>query len=323
MGAIREGTLRQAFRRGDDVTDHVMWSMLADEWHAADAGRPEGAGLMNLGTATDAAEPARSASAVNAPTKLFVCAVIAAGTLALLHAAAAILTTPVNGYAIVLGLLTIAGGRFSIKIPGRSATVSFSEVFVFTSVILFGPGPATVTVAIDGLWMSLRQRDRRVHRALFNVAEPAVSTWMAGYVFFFVVAETTIGAGHTRSHGTRRGNRRDGGDLLPPQQHAHRVCRRASKAAVRSRQLWRQHAAFLAINDYAAASLAALLVRNGSGVDLQAVGLVAPLLLLSYAAYKASASRLDAAQASPPRRGAVCTRRRSRRWPLRSTRKIR
>jgi RimJ/RimL family protein N-acetyltransferase len=35
IGAIREGTLRQAFRRGDEVTDHVMWSMLADEWGAA------------------------------------------------------------------------------------------------------------------------------------------------------------------------------------------------------------------------------------------------------------------------------------------------
>jgi RimJ/RimL family protein N-acetyltransferase len=34
IGATREGTLRQAFRRGDGVTDHVMWSMLAEEWRA-------------------------------------------------------------------------------------------------------------------------------------------------------------------------------------------------------------------------------------------------------------------------------------------------
>jgi len=42
-------------------------------------------------------------------------------------------------------------------------------------VVLAGPAFATLTVAIDGLWISLMQHDRRTHRALFNVAEPAVS----------------------------------------------------------------------------------------------------------------------------------------------------
>jgi hypothetical protein len=37
-------------------------------------------------------------------------------------------------------------------------------------------------------------------------------------------------------------------------------------------ELWHHHAAYLAINDYAAASLAILLVRSESGIDLQAVG---------------------------------------------------
>jgi RimJ/RimL family protein N-acetyltransferase len=32
LGAIREGTLRNGFRSGDTFMDHVMWSILADEW---------------------------------------------------------------------------------------------------------------------------------------------------------------------------------------------------------------------------------------------------------------------------------------------------
>jgi RimJ/RimL family protein N-acetyltransferase len=34
LGAAREGTLRRSFRSGDTFMDHVMWSILADEWHA-------------------------------------------------------------------------------------------------------------------------------------------------------------------------------------------------------------------------------------------------------------------------------------------------
>lgn len=34
LGATSEGTLRSGFRSGDVVLDHVMWSLLADEWSA-------------------------------------------------------------------------------------------------------------------------------------------------------------------------------------------------------------------------------------------------------------------------------------------------
>ncbi|MQA30899.1 MAG: GNAT family N-acetyltransferase [Luteitalea sp.] len=35
LGATREGTLRGAFRRGAGVSDHVMWSILAEDWHSS------------------------------------------------------------------------------------------------------------------------------------------------------------------------------------------------------------------------------------------------------------------------------------------------
>jgi RimJ/RimL family protein N-acetyltransferase len=45
LGATREGILRGACRTGDQVTDHVMWSMLAPEWidrRATDAASAQG-----------------------------------------------------------------------------------------------------------------------------------------------------------------------------------------------------------------------------------------------------------------------------------------
>src|SRR4051812_13100230 len=53
-----------------------------------------------------------------------------------------------------LALLTLVSGSATIKLPGLPATVSVSETFVFTSVILFGSAAGTLTVALDALVIS-------------------------------------------------------------------------------------------------------------------------------------------------------------------------
>jgi putative nucleotidyltransferase with HDIG domain len=230
----------------------------------------------------------------DAKTWVFVMLVASVGALILLRAAAVVLTSPLNGYVILLGGLTLLAGRFYIKIPGRPATVSFSDIFVFTSVVLVGPAPATLTVAIDGLWTSLMQRDRRVHRTLFNVAEPALSTWVAGYAFFFVVSRAS-----TLSGAPDPATRVAATIAMAATYFVLNSTLTAGAVAIETRQsayeIWRQHAVYLAVNDYAAASLATLLVRSG-GIDLQVVTLVAPLLLLSYVAYKTAATGVEEAQ---------------------------
>ena len=50
--------------------------------------------------------------------------------------------------------LALVAGRFPLRIPGLNATFSVSDTFFITSALLFGPAPATVTVAIDSLVMS-------------------------------------------------------------------------------------------------------------------------------------------------------------------------
>ena len=104
------------------------------------------------------------------PLIAFIVAVVATGTAVIAHSAMLIHVSSLNGYAILLAVLTIASGRFSIKVPGRPATVSVSEVFVFASILLFGTPTPVLTVAIDGLMISLMQRDRRVYRTAFNIA---------------------------------------------------------------------------------------------------------------------------------------------------------
>jgi putative nucleotidyltransferase with HDIG domain len=224
----------------------------------------------------------------------FIVAVVASGAAVIVHSATLIHIASLNAYAILLATLTIASGRFAIKVPGRPATVSVSEVFVFASILLFGPAVPVLTVAVDGLWISANQRHRRLYRTLFNIAEPAISTWVAAHVFFAITG-TTEGASLSTTT-----------PMMVPatiaMAAAFFACNSGLSAiavaledGTSAYEFWRSHAWYLGVNYYAAASLAALAVSSGPRINFGVAGLVAPLLLLSYVAYREASSRVDEA----------------------------
>ncbi len=224
----------------------------------------------------------------------FVTAVVIVGGMALADSIAVLRQSPLNGYAVLLAVLTIASGRFVIKMPGRPATVSVSEVFVFTSILLFGYAAATLTVALDGIWVSLTQKNRRLYRTLFNVAEPAVSTWMAAHVFFAVAR----GGPEVHSVG--------GAPIVAVAtvvmaavffafNSGLTAIAIALETPTSAYAVWRRHATYLAVNYYAAASLATLAVGQGGTINFGVAGLVVPLLILSYVAYREASTRVQEA----------------------------
>jgi len=229
------------------------------------------------------------------PLRVFIAVVVSTGAAIILHAARSLDASLLNVYVLALAALTIACGRFAIKVPGRSATVSVSEVFVFASILLCGAPLPVLTIALDGLWSSLTHRNRRWYRALFNVAEPSISTWAAAAVFYWVAG---VAPGATLSTSMPV--------LLPATAAMAAVffglnsglsaIAVALESSASAYQVWRTHALYLAVNYHAAASLAAMTVTSGSGINFSVVGLVAPLLVLSYVAYRESSRRIDEAQ---------------------------
>jgi putative nucleotidyltransferase with HDIG domain len=251
--------------------------------------------LARAGTPLGHSAGAPDARAISRSVWAFVAVVTLCGVLAIAQAITAMRGVPVDVWLVGLTVLTIAAGRFVVKVPGQPATVSMSEVFVFTSVLLFGPAPATLTVAIDGLWIFFTQKRRRLYRGLFNVAEPAISTWVAGIVFFAIARVPPLAQSHATPPAL----------MLPAVAMAatyfllNSVLQSVAVALESGESpfaVWSQHALYLGINYYAAASLAALAVQNGSGLNVQVIGLLAPLLLLSYAAYNVAASRIGDSQ---------------------------
>ncbi len=228
------------------------------------------------------------------PLIAFIVAVVASGAAVIVHSATLVHVTSLSVYAILLAVLTMASGRFAIKVPGRPATVSVSEVFVFASILLFGPAVPVLTVAVDGLWISVTQRHRRLYRALFNIAEPAISTWAAANVFF-AITQTTAGSSLSTTT-----------PIVVPATIAMAAVffvlnsglsavAVALESGTSAYDFWRGHAWYLGVNYYAAASLAALAVSSGSRINFGVACLAAPLLLLSYVAYREASSRVDEA----------------------------
>jgi putative nucleotidyltransferase with HDIG domain len=225
----------------------------------------------------------------------FIAAVVATGFAIIAHSIVVIHATSINGYALLLAALTIASGHFAIPMPGRPATVSVSEVFVFASILLFGPAAPVLTVAIDGLWISITQRDRRLYRALFNVAEPAISAWTAAQVFFLIAGVAPGSALSTTMPVLVPATIAMAGVFFVLNSGLTDVAV-ALENGSSPFAVWRSHAWYLAVNYQAAASLATLAVSGGSRINFGVVGLVGPLLVLSYVAYREASTRFDEAK---------------------------
>src|SRR5512141_2426589 len=58
-------------------------------------------------------------------------------------------------YVLVAGCALLTG-KFRIKIASVHATISVSDTFFITAALLFGPGPATVALAVDSAVISWR-----------------------------------------------------------------------------------------------------------------------------------------------------------------------
>ena len=118
--------------------------------------------------------------------KLYLWVVVGAGVAAVVHSSYAIYVQPIGYQWLILAALTLISGSATVRLVSVPATISISETFVFTSVLLFGAAPGTLTVALDTLVMSfwLARRRPEVLRVLFNLSAPALSIWIASQAFF-------------------------------------------------------------------------------------------------------------------------------------------
>ena len=117
---------------------------------------------------------------------LYVFSVFACGMAAIGYSVYQLQIQPVSYQWLILAALTLVSGSATIRVPSIPATVSVSETFAFTAVLLFGTAAGTLTVALDSLVISfwLARRRPQPIRLLFNVSAPALSMWVGANAFF-------------------------------------------------------------------------------------------------------------------------------------------
>jgi hypothetical protein len=108
--------------------------------------------------------------------RAYVAVVVTTGRWVILAAVTSLVRVPQAGYTWLLpALLTWLSALFALKVPGAPIVMTITESVSLMIAIGIGWRPAVVTVAIDGLIASLRQRSHRMDRMLVNAAEPALA----------------------------------------------------------------------------------------------------------------------------------------------------
>jgi putative nucleotidyltransferase with HDIG domain len=195
---------------------------------------------------------------------------------------------------LAFALLTFVSGRFTLKVPSVTARFSLSEMFAFTSVLLFGPEAGAITLALDSVVLSWHYRMSRA-QTLFNFGNLALSVWISGTIFVRVAGIQPLFKDPTLPDGL----------LLPLALLAASYFLvnsglTAAAIAFDTRRppfaVWRQHFLWLAPGYAGCACVALLLVVALRQVHFSALALVPPLLVVFYATLRASFGRVEDAK---------------------------
>lgn len=195
---------------------------------------------------------------------------------------------------LALATLTVLTGSFTVKVPGMVARISVSEPFLFAAILWFGPSVGAVTASLDALVMSLWLLPslKTVHRVAFNVSVVVISIWISAHGFFSIagidprapvynsLAEFIIPL-YVLSGGSFFIN----SGLI-----AIAIAFERQQSAIR---IWREQFLWLSLNYFGGASVAAILVVYAKEIDWAVVGIIVPLLIISYLTFRTTLGRLD------------------------------
>lgn len=229
-------------------------------------------------------------------TRTFVVVVVVCGSAAVADAFRDLYVHPIGWTWLVLAALTLVSGSATVNLPSLPATVSVSETFVFTSVLLFGCAPGTLTVALDALVISIwsYKKGHPAYKIIFNVCAVPLAMWLASHLYYQVAP---YGPLHISQGPVLLKN------LLWPLiaftvsyyglntwfvTLAIALEKRLSPIAI-----WRDHFLWLALNYFGGASVAALLISYTKDLDYTYLLIIIPLLAVLYLTFSTSMGRVE------------------------------
>lgn len=230
-------------------------------------------------------------------TRLYIAVVVAAGSVMVVQSFAQLYLHNIGWTWTILALLTLVSGSATVNLPSLPATVSVSETFVFTSVLLFGPAAGTLTVALDALIISFWsfRKGHPTYKIFFNVCAVSLTLWMASHLYYalspygplYYIQDKTIPIQPIL------------GPLLAFT-IAYYIVNTwlitfaiALERHVRPFRIWRENFVWIALNYFGGASVAALLVSYTRDLNYTYLVIIVPLLVVLYFTFSTSMGRVE------------------------------
>jgi putative nucleotidyltransferase with HDIG domain len=230
-------------------------------------------------------------------TRSYIALVVSAGSFMVIQSFVQLFMHNIGWSWTILALLTLVSGSATVNLPSLPATVSVSETFVFTSVLLFGPAAGTLTVALDALVISFwsYRKGYPTYKTLFNVCAVALTVWVASHLYY---ALSPYGPLYSLTD-----NRVRLQSLLWPllaftvAYYAINTWLIAFAIALERNgspfRIWRENFVWIALNYFGGASVAALLVSYRRDLDYTFLLFIVPLLVVLYFTFSTSMGRVE------------------------------
>jgi putative nucleotidyltransferase with HDIG domain len=223
--------------------------------------------------------------------RVYLLVVGAAGALTLASSSVSAVHAPLPVGWLGLAALAMATSSLRLNIASVEANIAIDDTFFISTIVLFGPGPATLGIAASSCLVSWRRHMPR-HQIVFNIAAPALSIWAAGQTFFALAGVAPL-ARETAPIGTL---------VLPlvslaAVYFALNSGLTAVAVGLDTGQpafgIWRRHFQWLSINYFAAASVAFCMILLIQQASLMAAIVVLPLLAIFHLTLRASFGRVE------------------------------
>jgi diguanylate cyclase (GGDEF)-like protein/putative nucleotidyltransferase with HDIG domain len=228
--------------------------------------------------------------------RLYVWSIIVCGVAIVADSLYRMATAPVYSQWFILAGLTLLSGSFTVRIPGISARFSVSETFVFAAALLFGPAAATIIVVLDTLVASYWQRSVTSVRLFFNTAATSVAIWSATIFFYWLSGIPPLSIEPQKILALVPAILAMAATyfLLNTWFIAWAVAFEKRTSAFR---VWQNSFSWLSLNYFSGASVAALLLpylRNDTDSGfIRVLGILLPLLLVSYITLRTALGRVN------------------------------
>ena len=200
---------------------------------------------------------------------------------------------------LLLLLITVIGSFLPVRLPfarDNVLTITATDVFVYTSILLYCPEVAVIVSATDGFLAGIR-RVKRPYRITFNVSQLSFVTFVAGRIFYQLQGQQP--------------------PLEPSQLEnltflflnlsfcalIHFILNSGSVALAISlvtgrplTDVWKENFHWASPATVAGAATAALVFLNFDRMRFFAVAMALPIVLVVYYAYKTNLDRINQAQ---------------------------